>query len=235
MLRAAKSHFSQQIAAGVFLCALGIAGCQAGGAGEPSAPKAAVQRAAEPNRPKIVVLGDSITAGLGIRLDRAYPARLQERLDSEGYAFEVVNAGVSGDTTAGGLSRLDWNLEGDVRVLILALGANDGLRGLSVPEMKQNLSAIIERASERGIAVLLTGMEAPPNLGEIYTSQFRDSFTELASEYDVSFFPFLLRGVAGISTLNQSDGIHPNAEGARIIADHIWSYIRDMLPEISES
>ncbi len=234
MRQDARAHFSRRIAAGIFLCALGIAGCQAGGAGEPSEPKA-VKRAAEPNRPKIVVLGDSLTAGLGVRLDRAYPARLQERLDSEGYAFEVVNAGVSGDTSAGGLSRLDWVLEGDVRILIVALGANDGLRGLPVPEMKQNLSTIIERATERRIAVLLAGMEAPPNLGETYTSQFGESFRALAGEYDVVFFPFLLRGVAGVSSLNQSDGIHPNAEGARIIADHIWSYLRDMLPEISES
>jgi len=234
MPQAAKPHVSQQIAVGVFLCTLGIAGCQAGGAGEPSEPKAAAERAIEPNRPKIVVLGDSITAGLGIRLDRAYPARLQERLDAEGYPFKIVNAGVSGDTSAGGLSRLDWVLEGDVRILILALGANDGLRGLPVPEMKRNLSTIIQRATERGIAVLLTGMEAPPNLGETYTSQFRDAFRELASECDIVFFPFLLQGVAGVSTLNQSDGIHPNAEGARIIADHIYSYLRDMLPEISE-
>jgi acyl-CoA thioesterase-1 len=216
------------------LLALGIAGCQSEGAGEHPAPRAA-QRAAEPDRPKIVALGDSLTAGLGINLDRAYPARLQERLDSEGYAYEVINAGVSGDTSAGGLSRLDWVLEGDVRILILALGANDGLRGLPVSEMKQNLSTIIERTTERQIAVLLAGMEAPPNLGETYTSQFRETFAELAAEYEVVFFPFLLRGVAGIESLNQADGIHPNAQGARVIAGHLWSYLRPMLSRETES
>jgi acyl-CoA thioesterase-1 len=176
-----------------------------------------------------VALGDSLTAGYGIGLDEAYPALLQDRLDSEGYEFEVVNAGVSGDTAAGASRRLDWVLDGDVRILIVALGGNDGLRGLPVTEMKRHLSTIIERAGQRGIAVLLAGMEAPPNLGESYAVRFREAFRELAGEHDVVFFPFLLQGVAGSASLNQPDGIHPNAEGSRIIAEHLWEYLQPML------
>lgn len=170
-----------------------------------------------------------MTAGLGLDPEDAYPAILQERIDEAGYAYEVVNAGVSGDTTAGGLSRADWVLEGDARVLILALGGNDGLRGLSVDEMRRNLAATIERALEADVKVLLAGMEAPPNLGTAYTSEFRQAFRELAEEYDVVFLPFLLEGVAGERELNQGDGIHPNAEGARRLADLIWPLLRPML------
>ena len=186
-------------------------------------------------RPKIVALGDSLTAGLGLDVDEAYPAVLQDRIDEAGYGYEVVNAGVSGDTTAGGLSRVDWVLEGDVRILILALGGNDGLRGLPAAEMKHNLATIIERARERGIAVLLAGMESPPNMGTEYTSDFRLVFRDLASEYDVVFMPFLLDGVAGEPELNQRDGIHPNAEGARRMAESIWLLLRPMLESDSAS
>ena len=174
-------------------------------------------------------MGDSLTAGLGLDVEEAYPAILQERIDEVGYAYQVVNAGVSGDTTAGGLSRADWVLEGDVRVLILALGGNDGLRGLPAAEVKRNLAATIERANEKGVAVLLAGMEAPPNMGTSYTSEFRQVFRDLAEEYDVTFLPFLLEGVAGERALNQRDGIHPNAEGARSLADSIWPLLRPML------
>jgi acyl-CoA thioesterase-1 len=183
----------------------------------------------EPDRPKIVALGDSLTAGLGLDVEEAYPAILQERIDEAGYSYQVVNAGVSGDTTAGGLSRVDWVLEGEVRVLILALGGNDGLRGLPAAEMKRNLAAIVERAQEKGAAVILAGMEAPPNMGSAYTSEFRQVFRDLAKEYDVAFLPFLLDGVAGDRELNQRDGIHPNAEGARRLADSIWPLLRPML------
>jgi acyl-CoA thioesterase-1 len=179
--------------------------------------------------PRIVVLGDSLTAGLGLPIDRAYPALLRERLKQEGLNYEVVNAGVSGDTSAGGLSRLDWALSGDVRVLIVALGGNDALRGLPIDELKQNLSTIIERAQARHITVILAGMEAPPNFGRDYIVAFHKVYPALAQQYHVALVPFLLQGVAGIDRLNQRDGIHPTAEGARIVADNVWAALKPIV------
>jgi acyl-CoA thioesterase-1 len=189
----------------------------------------------EDSRPKVVALGDSLTAGLGLLESQAYLALLQQKIDADGYAFEVVNAGVSGDTSAGGLRRLDWALDGEVRVLILALGANDGLRGLSVGEMKNNLSRIIERAKEEDIVVILAGMEAPPNYGPDYTAAFRRVYPDLAREHGVRLLPFLLDNVAGDTTLNQSDGIHPNARGAQVIADGIWVVLQPVLDQLTTS
>jgi acyl-CoA thioesterase-1 len=185
----------------------------------------------QPDRPKIVFLGDSLTAGWGLSPDESYPAILQARIERASYPHEVVNAGVSGDTSAGGLRRLDWVLQGDVRVLVVALGGNDGLRGLPVSELKRNLSAILSRAGERRVAVLLAGMEAPPNLGPAYTAEFRQAFRDLAREHAVAFLPFLLQDVAGVAERNQPDGIHPNAEGARIIADRVWEHLEHLLAE----
>jgi acyl-CoA thioesterase-1 len=180
-------------------------------------------------RPRIVALGDSLTAGLGLAQDEAYPALLQQHVDQDKLNYEVVNAGVSGDTSAGGLSRLDWALDGDVRVLIVALGGNDGLRGLPPDELQRNLSTIIERAQARGIKVLLCGMEAPPNFGREYAVGFHRVYQAVAKKYNVAFVPFLLDKVAGIESLNQRDGIHPTAEGARIVADNVWAVLRPML------
>ena len=174
-------------------------------------------------------LGDSLTAGLGIAKEEAVPALIQERLRQEGYAYEVINAGNSGDTSDGGLTRLDWSLAGDVEVLVLELGANDGLRGLPPENTRRNLERIVETAKGRGIAVLLTGMEAPPNYGPAYTSQFRETFRRVAEDEGVAFMPFFLDGVAGIPRLNQPDGIHPTPEGARIIADNVWRYLEPLL------
>ena len=154
---------------------------------------------------------------------------LQQKLHDAGIALEVVNAGVSGDTTADGLRRANWALEGDVRLMILALGANDGLRGLPPGQMKSNLQSIIHRARQRAIPVLLVGMEAPPNYGEQYASAFRQVFQDLARENKVTFVPFLLDGVAGVSDLNQADGIHPTSEGAARIADHLWPAVTSMI------
>jgi acyl-CoA thioesterase-1 len=176
-----------------------------------------------------VVLGDSLTAGLGLPQDQAYPARLQVKLKEAGSALEVINAGVSGDTSADGQRRANWALEGDVRLLILALGANDGLRGLPVAQMKENLQTIVHRAKQRGIPVLLAGMEAPPNYGEQYARTFRQVFQDLARENDLTFVPFLLEGVAGVPELNQSDGIHPSSAGAARIADHLWPSVKTMI------
>jgi acyl-CoA thioesterase-1 len=192
------------------------------------APSDVAPASASP-RVRIVFLGDSLTAGLGLPREQAVPSLVQARLDAERYPYEVVNAGVSGDTSAGGLRRLDWALEGDVAVLVVELGANDGLRGLPVGQMKQNLAQIITRAKERGIAVILTGMEAPPNYGPAYTSEFRQAFRDLAREHDVAFVPFFLDGVAGIPDLNNADGIHPNAAGARIIEQSIWRALEPLL------
>jgi acyl-CoA thioesterase-1 len=171
---------------------------------------------------------------LGLVETQSYPMVLQKRLDAERYNFEVVNAGVSGDTSAGGLRRLDWALEGNVRVLIVALGANDGLRGLSVADMRQNLSSIIQRAKASGIVVILAGMEAPPNYGQEYATAFRQSFREVALEERVLFIPFLLQNVAGYSDLNQADGIHPNAQGASRVADTVWEVLRPVLDQLDQ-
>jgi len=192
----------------------------------PAAPRTAAQPVP---RPRIVVLGDSLTAGLGLAREEAYPALLQRRLNDEGLNYEVVNAGVSGDTSAGGLSRLDWALDGDVRVLVVALGGNDGLRGLAPSELKRNLAAIIERAQARGIIVVLAGMEAPPNFGREYATRFHGVYPALARQYRVTLVPFLLNGVAGSATLNQRDGIHPTRQGAQIVADNVWTSLRPIV------
>lgn len=199
---------------------------RAAAASAPAPPVAA--RPAVTARPRIVVLGDSLTAGLGIPVAHAYPSLLQQRVDAEGLNGDVVNAGVSGDTSAGGLSRLDWALEGDVRVLIVALGGNDALRGLPVEQLRRNLAKIIERAKARGIAVILAGMEAPPNFGRDYIVAFHQGYPSLAAEYQVAFVPFLLEGVAGHADLNQNDGIHPNVAGARIVADTVWAVLEPL-------
>jgi len=180
-------------------------------------------------RPRVVFLGDSLTAGLGLSREQSVPALIQARMDAEGYPYEVVNAGVSGDTAAGGLSRLDWSLEGDVKVLVIELGANDGLRGNPVEGVKRNLAEIITRAKQRQIRVLLTGMEAPPNFGPAYTAEFRKVFPDLAREHSVALMPFFLDGVAGIPALNNADGIHPNPEGARIVERALWPALEPLL------
>jgi acyl-CoA thioesterase-1 len=188
--------------------------------------------AAPPDRPKVVALGDSLTAGYGLVESQSYPALLQQKIDNDGYEFEVVNAGVSGDTSAGGLRRLDWALDGDVRVVIVALGANDGLRGLSVAELKQNLTAIIRRSRERNAVVVLAGMEAPPNYGQEYATAFRQAYRDVAQQERVLFIPFLLDRVAGQSALNLSDGIHPNAQGTAIVAETVWTVLRPLLDQM---
>jgi acyl-CoA thioesterase-1 len=200
----------------------------------PAALSASAAQAAESAgpaaRPRIVFLGDSLTAGYGLDKAQSVPSLAQARLDAAGLDYEVVNAGVSGDTSAGGLRRLDWALDGDVRVLVVELGANDGLRGLPVDQLRRNLQQIIEMARARGIRVLLTGMEAPPNYGAAYTAEFRRVFPELARAEQVAFMPFYLEGVAGIPSLNIADGMHPNPDGARIVEANVWKVLGPMLP-----
>ena len=207
---------------------------------KPAAPPAAAPVASldpdDSGRPKVVVLGDSLSAGYGLLETQAYPAILQQKLNTDGYQWDVVNAGISGDTSAAGLQRLDWALgQGDVRILVLELGANDGLRGLPIAEMKKNLAAIIERAQARRISVLLAGMEAPPNFGPEYTVSFRQVYRDLARQYTVTLLPFLLDRVAGDPSLNQSDGIHPNIEGSQIVADTVWHMLRPMVDAAAAS
>jgi acyl-CoA thioesterase I len=192
----------------------------------PTPPSAALPRK---SLPKIVAFGDSLTAGLGLQQAASYPSLVQRKLDADGFNYEVVNDGVSGDTTAGGVRRIDWALDGEVRVVILELGANDILRGQSVDEMKRNLATIIERAKTRGAMVLLTGMEAPTNSGPEYRKAVHEAFPSLARQYQIHLIPFFLEGVAGIETLNQRDGIHPNEEGTKIVADTVYKSLRQLL------
>ena len=196
----------------------------------PSGPARAVAEAPPVvDAPVIVALGTSLTAGLGLAQSEAWPALVQARLDREGYRYRVVNAGVSGDTSAGGLSRLDWQLGQKPAIVIVELGANDGLRGLPVAQLKENLGKIIARSRAAGAAVVLAGMQAPPNMGADYADSFRALFPALADEYHVPLVPFLLAGVAAEARLNQADGIHPTAEGQRIVADNVWTTLAPLL------
>lgn len=183
------------------------------------------------HRPRIVAFGDSLTAGLGVEADESYPAQLQRRLDSLGYHYRVINAGVSGDTTAGGLRRVPWILNNKPELVILELGANDGLRGLSVDHARNNLRQIISQLQEGGTTVVLAGMKLPPNYGYEYTAQFEAMYRMLANEYELALIPFFLEGVGGSSSLNQADGIHPTKEGYEIIVDHILKVLTPVLNE----
>jgi acyl-CoA thioesterase I len=181
-------------------------------------------------RPKIIAFGDSLTAGFGLAEKESYPYLLQQRLKADGYDYEVVNAGVSGETTFGGLDRIDWVLEQEnAKILILELGANDLLRGLPVAKMKTNLSTMIERAKARGLKVLLCGMLAPPTMGAQYQREYMMAFPDLAARHNVAFLPFLLENVALKKELNQADGIHPNAEGAKIMTENIYKALKPLL------
>jgi acyl-CoA thioesterase-1 len=177
----------------------------------------------------VVTLGDSLTAGLGVAADEAWPALIESRLRREGYAYRVVNAGVSGDTTAGGLRRVDWVLRSRPEVAVVALGANDGLRGLATDAMESNLVAIVGRLRAGGARVLVAGMQVPPNYGAAYSRAFGGVFPDVARRTGSPLVPFLLDGVAADPRLNQPDGIHPNAAGHRAIAEHIWPHLVALL------
>jgi acyl-CoA thioesterase-1 len=182
--------------------------------------------------PKIVAFGDSLTAGYGLSPNESYPVLLQKMLDADGFKYEVVNAGVSGDTSAGGVRRIDWSLDaGGVRFVIVELGANDFLRGQPIAETKKNLAAIIERSKSRGARVLLAGMYTTTDSGQDYERQIDEAYKSLAKEQGVALIPFFLEGVAGKSELNQQDGIHPNAEGTRLVAATVYRYLKPMLEE----
>jgi acyl-CoA thioesterase-1 len=178
----------------------------------------------------IVALGDSLTAGFGVAAEDAWPALLDARLRREGRPYRVVNAGVSGDTTAGALRRVDWVLRSQPEIAIVALGANDGLRGLDVDRMRANLLAIVERLRAAGVRVLLAGMEIPPNYGAAYAGAFRAVYPDVARRTGAALMPFLLDGVAADPRLNLADGIHPNAAGHRLIAERVWPHLVALLP-----
>lgn len=182
--------------------------------------------------PTIVFVGTSLTAGLGLAdPDQAYPALIQRKLDSLGINYRVVNAGVSGETSAGTLRRIGWLMRGPVDVLVLETGANDGLRALSVDSLRSNIQRIVDtvRTAHPDARIVLVGMEAPPNLGTRYTASFRAVYPELARANDAAFVPFLLAGVAGVDSLNQPDGIHPNVAGARVVADNVWLVLGEVV------
>jgi acyl-CoA thioesterase I len=185
------------------------------------------------DRETVLFVGTSLTAGYGLGEEFAYPALLQRRMADAGLPFRVVNAGISGETSAGGLRRIDWMLQQPVGVLVLELGANDGLRGLDPDALRGNLETIIRRTRDAhpDAEIVLVGMEAPPNLGAAYTSRFRAVYAELAREYDAALVPFLLEGVAAEPALNLADGIHPNEEGQRRVADTVWQVLEPVLEQ----
>jgi acyl-CoA thioesterase I len=226
---------------GALLVAAVSVACQKSGAPDQSSSSAGLATStssfatAKPSatpdeRPVIVAFGDSLTAGFGLHEDQTFTALLQRKIDEKGLLYRVVNASVSGDTSAGGVSRINWVLgEGPIKFLLLELGGNDGLRGQPVAEMKKNLAEIIERAQNRGVTVILAGMEAPPNLGQEYTSEFRQTFRDLAKKYKLTLIPFLLEGVAGRREMNQPDGIHPNSAGEKLMTENVWRDIEPLL------
>lgn len=180
-------------------------------------------------RLRIVAFGNSLTSGLGVSPEEAYPSQLQRKLDAAGYRYGVINAGVSGDTTAGGVRRVDWVLNSKPAIVILELGANDGLRGIDLRETRANLERIIQRLQAAGVMVVLAGMKLPPNYGADYTTRFAALFPELARKYRLKLMPFFLEGVATREALNQADGIHPTEAGYRVIVDHLLKTLEPLL------
>ena len=180
---------------------------------------------------RIVFFGDSITAGYGIPIESAFPALIQKKIEEADLDYQVINAGLSGETTAGGLNRIDWILRSKPDVFVLELGGNDGLRGLSMEESEKNLKAMIDKVRKANpkAEIILAGMQIPPNLGQEYTSKFKSLFPDVAKEMNTKLIPFLLEGVGGDPKLNLSDGIHPNQKGHEIVAETVWEYLKPML------
>lgn len=197
-----------------------------------SAP-AVEERALETDRPIVIFLGDSLAAGLELPKDEAFPSVLSRSLADLDLPFRLINAGVSGDTTRGGLRRLDWLLKQNPEILVVELGGNDGLRGVDLDEIETNLRGIVEQACESGTEVLLLGVQLPPNYGEDYTRGFAEIYPRLARDFDVAFVPFFMEGVGGVPDLNLPDGLHPNREGHRRLAENILPTLRQLLEKVT--
>jgi acyl-CoA thioesterase-1 len=216
----------------IFFAAVAI-GCSRGGSSSGKHADLNKPLATPPStgaKPKIICFGDSLSAGFGLSEKESYPYLLQQKLNADGYDYEVVNAGISGDTSTGGLERADWVLGQDnAKIVILELGANDMLRGMSPAKMKGNLEKIIQKAEARGLKILLCGMLAPPTMGAQYEREFTNAFPDLASEHHLTFLPFLLENIALSKDLNQADGIHPNAAGEKIMTDNIYKALKPLL------
>jgi acyl-CoA thioesterase I len=189
---------------------------------------------AAPSQRIVLFLGDSITAGYGLELSQAYPALIQQRINQEGLNFKVINAGQSGDTSAGGLARMDWLLKNKIDVLVLELGGNDGLRGLPVENIRKNLQAIIDRARKQypQIKIVIGGMKMPPNMGGQYSREFEAMFAALAKKNNATLIPFILEGVGGVRQMNLPDGIHPTAGGHEIVAKNVWTVLAPVLHSV---
>jgi len=187
----------------------------------------------EAARKVILFFGNSLTAGMGLDPEDAFPAVIQNKLDSLQLDYEVINAGLSGETTASGKNRLSWVLNQKVDIFVLELGANDGLRGIPLEETRKNLQAIIETVQGKNpnTKIVLAGMQIPPNMGKAYTSEFRNIFPELAKKNETALIPFLLNDVAGNPELNQNDGIHPTVDGQKIVANNVWEILKEMVVE----
>lgn len=181
---------------------------------------------------KILALGDSLTAGYGLNPTEAVPAILEDLLKKQGYNVTMINAGVSGDTSGGGLGRLEWSLADEPDAAIVELGANDGLRGMRVSQMEENLDTILTRLQDAGVKVLFTGMGAPPNMGEDYAARYNAVFPRLAEKHNVAFYPFYLEGVYMKQGLTLPDGLHPNAKGTRQIAENLLPYVKDLVEQV---
>jgi acyl-CoA thioesterase I len=205
---------------GLFLVVLQLTACAAA----PATPSPDVQSGRV-----IVAFGDSLTAGFGVPADQTYPARLGERLKREGYDYRVINAGVSGDTTAGGLRRVDWALRLKPEIVILELGVNDALRGQKLAGVRANLDQMVTRFRAAGARVLVAGMRLPPNYGDRYGEDFHRLYAEVARAHQAALIPFFLDGVGAVARLNQADGIHPTAEGYAIVVDRLWPYLVPLL------
>ena len=210
-----------------------VAGCKNKNAAKETASQTQTTTTNERDTPKKTILffGNSLTAGYGLEPAEAFPAVIQHRIDSLGLNYTTVNAGVSGETSSGGKGRIDWILKTPVDVFVLELGANDGLRGIPVTETHKNLQAIIDAVKTKypQAKLVLAGMQVPPNMGAKYSTDFRTAYTELAKNNNMALIPFLLEGVGGVRSLNQQDGIHPNVEGAKIVADNVWKILKGLM------
>ena len=220
---------SALVASGVLLVVACGGGAVAPADAETAAPPREASAPGDTGGPLVVFLGDSLTAGLGVPADQTYPARLGARLKREGYDYRVVNAGVSGDTTAGGLRRVDWALRLKPEIVIVELGVNDALRGQKLAGVRANLDQMIARFQAAGARVLVAGMRLPPNYGDGYAEDFHRLYGEVARARHAPLMPFFLDGVGAVPRLNQYDGIHPTAEGYAIVVDRLWPYLVPLL------